>query len=47
MKLFEVVLKQHIWDDVHFGFMLGKGTIEAIFLIHQVQEKFLAKSKDR
>ena len=30
---------------MQFGFMPGKGTTDAIFVVHQVQEKFLAKKK--
>ena len=33
-------------DDTQFGFCPGKGTINAIFVIKQVQEKFLEKKKD-
>ena len=50
MKLFERILEQHIRsavniDDMQFGFMPGKGTMEAIFIIRQMQERFLAKKK--
>ena len=30
-------------DDVQFGFMPGRGTIDAIFILRQIQEKYLAK----
>ena len=33
-------------DDMQFGFRPGKGTTDAIFIIRQIQEKFLAKKKD-
>ena len=33
-------------DDMQFGFMPGKGTMEAIFIIRQVQEKYLANHPD-
>ena len=33
-------------DDLQFGFMPGKGTTDAIFIVRQLQEKFLAKEKD-
>jgi hypothetical protein len=33
-------------DDLQFGFMAGKGTTDAIFIVRQLQEKFLAKKKD-
>jgi len=32
-------------DDMQFGFMKGKGKIEAIFVVRQMQEKFRVKSK--
>ena len=33
-------------NAMQFGFMPGKGTTDAIFIVRQVQEKFLAKKKD-
>ena len=30
---------------MQFGFIPGKGTMDAIFIIRQVQEKYLAKKK--
>ena len=33
-------------DDMQFGFMAGKGTTDAIFIVRQLQEKYLAKKKD-
>ena len=33
----------HPVDDMQFGFMKGKGTIDAIFIVRQMQEKFRAK----
>ena len=46
MKLFEQVIVQTIRnviniDVMHFGFMPGKGTMETIFNICQMQEKYL------
>ena len=32
-------------DDMQFGFMAGKGT-DAIFIVRQLQEKYLVKKKD-
>jgi len=29
------------------GFMAGKGTTDALFLVLQLQEKYLAKNKDQ
>ena len=33
-------------DSMQFGFMPGKSTTDAIFIVCQLQEKYLAKSKD-
>src|SRR5213083_2117349 len=33
-------------DDMQFGFCPGKGTTDAIFIVRQVQEKFLGKQKE-
>ena len=33
-------------DDMQFGFMSGKGTVDAIFIARQLQEKFMEKRKD-
>jgi len=30
-------------DNMQFGFMKGKGTTDAIFIVRQMQEKFRAK----
>ena len=32
-------------DDYQFGFLPGRGTIEAIFVVRQLQEKYLAANK--
>ena len=32
-------------DDMHFGFMNGKGTTDAIFIVKQMQAKSRAKGK--
>jgi len=51
MKVFERVLETRIRrrvkiDDMQFGFSPGKGTTDAIFLIRQIQEKYLAKKRE-
>ena len=33
-------------NDMQFGFMPGRGTTDAIFIVRQLQEKYLAKKKD-
>ena len=50
MKVLEGVLEKRIRcqvsiDNMQFGFMPGKGTTDAIFIMRQVQEKHQAKKK--
>ena len=50
MKVLERVLEKRIRcqgsiDNMQFGFMPGKGTTDAIFIMQQVQEKHQAKKK--
>ena len=33
-------------DSMQFGFTSGKGTTDAIFIVRQMQEKYLAKKKE-
>ena len=33
-------------DDMQFGFMAGRSTTDAIFIIRQLQEKYLARNKE-
>ena len=33
-------------DNMQFGFTSGKGTTDAIFIVRQMQEKYLAKKKE-
>ena len=45
MKIVERVLEKRIRglvtiDDMHFGFMPGKGTTHALFILRRMQEKF-------
>ena len=51
MKVLEGVLKKRLRrkmkiDDMQFGFVPDKGTMDAIFMVRQLQEKFLEKRKD-
>ena len=50
MKIIERVLERRIralidFDDAQFGFMPGKGTIDALFLVRRLQEEHRAKDK--
>jgi len=50
MKVMERIFEHRIWwhvdvDDMQFGFIKGKGTTDAIFIVRQMQEKFRAKGK--
>ena len=51
MKVAERVLERRIRalvdiDQMQFGFITGKSTIDTIFIVRQLQEKHLAKNKD-
>ena len=51
MKILERVIDSRVRrivkvDDMQFGFMSGKGTTDSIFVVRQLQEKYLAKKKD-
>ena len=48
MKVFDRVMERRIrcqvaMDNMQFGFMPGKGTTDAIFIMRQVQEKYQAR----
>ena len=51
MKIVEKVLErrlQHIMvkvDEMQFGFMPGKGVVEAVFILRRLQEEYLDKEK--
>ena len=50
MKVLERVVEKQIRGmvnigDMQFGFMPGRGTIDAIFILRQLQEKYLARNK--
>ena len=51
MKVVERVIEKYMReavniDDMQFGFMPGKGTMDAIFITCIMQERFLVKKKD-
>ena len=51
MKVLERVLERRLRmrvniDDMQFGFMSRIGTVDAIFIVRQLQEKFMEKRKD-
>ena len=50
MKIVEKVLERRLRrmvkvDEVQFGFMPGKGTIDAVFILRRLQEEYLDKEK--
>ena len=50
MKIVEKVLEKRFRkvatiDDMQFGFMTGKITIDAVFISRRIQRKYLAKQK--
>jgi len=51
MKLWERVIEKRLRRDIsilknHFGFMLGRSTIEAIYLIRRLVKLYKDKKKD-
>ena len=43
-RVIEKIIRERISiDDMQFGFMPGRGTTDAIFILRQLQEKQLAK----
>ena len=51
MKVLEGVLEKRLRqkvkiDNMQFGFVPGKETVDVIFMVRQLQEKFLEKRKD-
>ena len=50
MKIVEKLLEKRLRkivtiDDMQFGFMPGKGTIDAVFILRRIQEEYLARQK--
>lgn len=51
MKVFERVVEKRVrenvdLDEMQFGFRPGRGTTDAIFVVRQLQEKYLSKNKE-
>ena len=51
MKIMERVIEGRVRkivkiNEMQFGFMPGKGTTDAISIVRQLQEKYLARRKD-
>ena len=45
-RIVEKVLKKIVtMDDMQFGFMPSKGTIDAVFILRRIQEEYLADQK--
>ena len=51
MKVFERVVENRLRqilciDEMQFGFTPGKGTTDAVFILQQIQERYLVKKRD-
>ena len=51
MKGFERVVENRLrqilcFDEMQFGFTPGKGTTDAVFILRQMQERYLVKKRD-
>ena len=45
--MLEPIIREQInINDMQFGFMPGKGTMDAIFILRQLHEKYIMKKKD-
>jgi len=46
-RVLEVIIRSQISiDDIQLGYMPGRGTNDAIFILHLLQEKHVSKRKD-
>ena len=42
----KIIMERVTLDEMQFGFRPGRGTIDVIFIVRQMQEKFLAKKNE-
>jgi len=46
-RVLETIIRTQVdIDSMQFGFMRGRGTTGAIFILRQIQEKYLGKQKE-
>ena len=46
-RIIEVITRDVVnADGMQFGFMPGRGTIDAIFILRQIQEKYIGKNRN-
>ena len=51
MKIVEKMLEKRLWcmvkvNEMKFGFMPGKGMVDAVFILRRLQEEYLEKEKN-
>ena len=46
-RIIEVIIRDVVnVDDMQFGFMPGRGTTPAIFILGQIQKKYIGKNRN-
>ena len=46
-RILEVINRDVVYvDDMQFGFMPGRSTTDAIFILRQIQEKYIGKNRN-